>query len=646
MNRIKIVGVLVAVALVAVAVATPVQAASLTSAQVSAIVSLLQSFGADASTVASVQGTLSGTSVSAPVVTVSSMFTMDLGVGSRGAEVTALQNKLGVAPATGYFGPLTKAAVQQYQASKGISATGFVGPLTRAALNAGVTTTTTTTTTTTSTTGVEGTLSVTASNAGLPSTIYEGDSMVGVLGFKIEAKNSDVTVQRVKVSLGTNTYAYNKIYDRIYVTDGSNVLASSDLNSSTVVKESDGTYTITLTGMNVVVPKDGSKVLTVKVDVKGSVDSTYRTAHAVAFALYGTSNDGIRGVDGAGINQYAGSNAITRTISTISAVLTESATLTVSKYSTSPVASEAVAASGSSENEYDKLTVLVMEVKAEKDNVTINDLPVVIAKTASSATTATATTAYLFDGSTEIANAAIDAQTGYAKFTDIDLTVNKDSSRILTVKVDIRTADSVATTFTASATSSSAFDAENGAGDDVNPSGSATGEGITVRNVGPEFTLVSKSLTTSAGTFDGATSTARAEFVVKVKAVGGTVTLGTAATGTPAFGTSTTYFKVYKDGVALAGSSLKVASSTSLLEPSGLTTVTGGFQIAEGNSAELLVSFTFDGRDASYALITGGDYSVNLAGIKWSVDNGATFDTSSFMSGNSSWRTSGKTMPI
>src|SRR6185369_15438365 len=76
---------------------------------------------------------------------VSVSFTRDLTVGSSGADVSALQAAVGVSPATGYFGSITKAAVMAYQTAHGISATGFVGPLTRASLNSSVTTTTTTT---------------------------------------------------------------------------------------------------------------------------------------------------------------------------------------------------------------------------------------------------------------------------------------------------------------------------------------------------------------------------------------------------------------------------------------------------------------------------------------------------------------------
>ena len=67
-------------------------------------------------------------------------FTQNLSLGSTGEEVTKLQERLvalgllSVEP-TGYFGPLTEAAVKQFQTQNGIEAIGIVGPKTRAALN-------------------------------------------------------------------------------------------------------------------------------------------------------------------------------------------------------------------------------------------------------------------------------------------------------------------------------------------------------------------------------------------------------------------------------------------------------------------------------------------------------------------------------
>ena len=75
-------------------------------------------------------------------------FTTYLTFGSTGEDTTQLQTiliadgYLNIAAPTGWFGPLTKAAVIKYQIARGIPGTGYVGPLTLAALNAGTTPTT------------------------------------------------------------------------------------------------------------------------------------------------------------------------------------------------------------------------------------------------------------------------------------------------------------------------------------------------------------------------------------------------------------------------------------------------------------------------------------------------------------------------
>jgi peptidoglycan hydrolase-like protein with peptidoglycan-binding domain len=77
----------------------------------------------------------------------SAAYTRDLTLGDSGTDVTALQtfliqqNKgpaaqaLAAVGATGYFGPLTRAALAEYQAAVGIApAVGYFGPITRAHL--------------------------------------------------------------------------------------------------------------------------------------------------------------------------------------------------------------------------------------------------------------------------------------------------------------------------------------------------------------------------------------------------------------------------------------------------------------------------------------------------------------------------------
>jgi len=64
-----------------------------------------------------------------------------LAIGARGEDVRALQEFLASDPAlypegyaTGYFGTLTKRAVERFQSRNGIEAVGIVGPKTKAAL--------------------------------------------------------------------------------------------------------------------------------------------------------------------------------------------------------------------------------------------------------------------------------------------------------------------------------------------------------------------------------------------------------------------------------------------------------------------------------------------------------------------------------
>ncbi|MDE2213325.1 MAG: peptidoglycan-binding protein [Patescibacteria group bacterium] len=76
-------------------------------------------------------------------------FANNLTVGSQGTDVVELQKvliaegDLTISTPTGYFGPLTKAAVIKYQTAHSITPqSGYVGPLTRAVLNEGTTPTT------------------------------------------------------------------------------------------------------------------------------------------------------------------------------------------------------------------------------------------------------------------------------------------------------------------------------------------------------------------------------------------------------------------------------------------------------------------------------------------------------------------------
>jgi len=610
--------------------------------------------------------------------TTTTTFTTDLTVGSTGSEVSALQQWLvskgfltmpaGVA--FGYFGNLTKAAVAAYQASAGITpAVGYFGPITRAKVNVGSTTTTTTTTTTTvgcvagatyssvtgalcvtttsgtiTTPGVEGTLSVTQNNSGIASTVYEGDDMVAILGFDVEAKTSDIAVQRIKLDLdestGSDTKFFNKIFSKLYVTEGGNILASIDLNSNTVVKDGSD-YFITITGFNLVVPKNTKKQIVIKADLYSSIDSSDAAlTYSIAFPSGG---NGVRGVDGAGIDQYAGASTVTRSPD-ISASLSESATLKLSLNTSSPKKNDVVASAGAAEDELDNLTVLVFDAKAEKDEVTITDLVIRVAKTGTGAATAS-TSVRIFDGSTELDSVSM--AIGAATFTDLDLVIPKDTTKTLTVKVDVRAANATIANFVTSVTAADSTD-ENSQGDSVTTTGTATGNSLGIRSAGPEITLLSKSISTEeapqGSQLTGATSTLTASFSIKVKAVGADLLLGTIGSTTPMFqfsGASTDSFVVYRNGVAVT--TLSNSTSTSYTVPSTCVadTANKACTLAEGSEVTIPITYLIQGRVASVGTAaTAGLYAVGLEKINW-----GNAQTSTFMASETDWRTADVSFP-
>ena len=181
--------------------------------------------------------------------TATASFTRNLTVGSTGADVTALQVKLGVTPATGYFGSITKAAVIAYQTANGISGTGYVGPLTLASLNKGAVVVapaapalcpngmtlasncgTASSVTVTPANGTDGTL--TASQSSYVSSgiqLKKGDTK-DVVAVTLKASTGSVSVNRVAVHFNTRPWL---IMSQVTLHDSNGkVLATKALNSA------------------------------------------------------------------------------------------------------------------------------------------------------------------------------------------------------------------------------------------------------------------------------------------------------------------------------------------------------------------------------------------------------------------------------
>lgn len=113
----------------------------MTAEEIAALTTLLRSLGMSETTINEVIAALGGPAVLGASTGSDFVFTQTLQLGSTGNEVVELQKVLiaegflKIAAPTGYFGPLTEAAVKAYQTAHGIEAVGIVGPKTRAELN-------------------------------------------------------------------------------------------------------------------------------------------------------------------------------------------------------------------------------------------------------------------------------------------------------------------------------------------------------------------------------------------------------------------------------------------------------------------------------------------------------------------------------
>lgn len=634
------------------------------------------------------------------------VFSTNLTVGSTGPAVVALQTALisagynipaiaSGAAAKGYFGAQTQSAVKAYQSAHGVPNTGFVGPLTRAALNGGTTAMTTTTTTSACPAGyvctpVAGntTTTTTSSNAsaagittpGVPgimtvaagplssSVLNVGQSMAPIITVRVTAQYSDLDVQSITLDLGNNTGFYNKLFNTIYVTDGTNVLASQAVNGSTAVL-SGSEYLLGISGFHFIVPKGQYKDLVIKGTLNSSVDSAYISgtkkptiANGLQNSFNGTGVDGwlvgvlannVRAVDGAGLNLYGPGTGFYQGL-TINSSLTDNAQANLSVDANSPLTSS-IPVTDTTNGQYLGLPVLVFDVYAQNDTLHFRTVNINF----SSNGTGSIGAAYLYQGATQVASASVSGNS--ATFSNISngtngATIPVNTTVPYTVKVDVTGISSGSLNVTASTSATQTILSSNDSTATV--SGSAQGNTVTVLGVGPAFALTAAPSITTQGTNNTgstiSTSTIIASFPLDIHAVGSDVYFGTTASSAPAFlfqVLNSAGTQVYK-GYAGADASTILANTGNLnnvktVLPTLPTSVTNGvsqantFKVANQNDVNLgTIQFQFDGKDKTGAVLTGGPYKVNLMAIQYATATG--YATSTFMNGLSTWTTPGQ----
>jgi hypothetical protein len=241
-----------------------------------------------------------GTSSTGTTMTSAYNFTQDLTLGSKGADVTALQQMLisdgyltAVTAPTGYFGALTQKALAAFQAAKGITpAAGYFGPKTRAFVNSMSVSTTPTTpvVTGTTTSGAQTTTGVAAPASGLAVSLASSNPGAGSLISGSSGGAARVPVLSVNLTAGVaggvtvSAISFHKV----------GVLSDSSVAGAYLTQNGKVLYqynslnqgVLSFSGMSLNVPAGQTVTLTLAIDVSGGLSA----GNTVAFSLNAASD--------------------------------------------------------------------------------------------------------------------------------------------------------------------------------------------------------------------------------------------------------------------------------------------------------------------------------------------------------------------
>jgi len=449
-----------------------------------------------------------------------------LRLGSKGADVVTLQTKLGGLTADGSFGNLTLAAVKAFQTNKGLTADGVVGSMTWAALMSGTTTTTTgnlpagcTSTTGYSSltgakcdgsttggtdngplTGGAGDLEITTTSTDVENEVIEGTNEK-VLGFKIEAMDSDVLVKNLKLTLeNTDTdgsYRIADYVDNVEIYMGSTKVGSVDASDFS----KDGhVYSKSVTLNNVVVREGSSKKATfyVVVNAISNIDGD-----DIGQNSWDLEVDNIRFQDATGVIMTSDDSSLplTETFTFTDLSTSGDVDLKVTKGSSSPVATNVeVSDTGSTKD----VLMLEFKLKATGSDLSFDSIDFDLDGTIAGVNDLQDLLGELVlkNGSNELATvstfAAADDETGVTFDLDDTYTIDEDSTDTFRVHAQVNDidnysqGDSLLVEFADIA-------AEDVNGDVVTETGSANGEAQSFYTEGISVDVKSATTTVTAG---------------------------------------------------------------------------------------------------------------------------------------------------
>ncbi|HRH55701.1 MAG TPA: peptidoglycan-binding protein [Candidatus Paceibacterota bacterium] len=549
-------------------------------------------------------------------------FTRDLTIGSVGADVIALQNLLisgGFtipAGATGYFGTQTQAALARYQAAYGIApAAGYFGPITRGHIHANVTPTTPTTPTNPGTNdelrGDEARLM----NFELrreASSGNEGEEEVEIATAEFDVERGDVRVERMDLRvIGTDTDLNMqpwRYFDRIAIFADGDEIADQDVDSRSDWNRSGDGYRLSFTGLDYIVRENDAAELTIVADIARTIDSSDMT-QTFTFTV---EDRGIRAVDAEGIQQYVGRDSETVDFGFNAE---ENGDIQIRVNSDNPDPSILVADEDRESGEYE-VFVFDLENRDDVDSL-ITDLTISISDMNGGVSASNVIRRATLEIGRDSYNG--DIRDSSIEFEDMDAEIDGDDEVTATLVIRLaRNATSTPITFSLA---SANVDAEGvRSGNSATVSGSVSSETHTIAFDGIVVEAVSTSQATVTPGDDA--SAAYGTYTIKFD-VTGLEDDAYIATTSAATGTVGTLYTI--EGNAFAGTESSFLSSTARME-------NGFYLVREGRTETFTLTVVLDPS-------TAGTYLVRLDSVRFNSDADFTGSTNFSVANDTAYRT-------
>lgn len=580
-------------------------------------------------------------------------FSKDLTLGSTGADVTALQNWLIskgftiAAGATGYFGGQTQAALAKYQASVSISpASGYFGPITRAKVNSaggtGTGTGTGTDTDTDTDSGLQG-------GAGSVDTytvisninneeVGEDEEDVEVAGLEIEADDGsdlEFTAVRLVFDEGTAGSDFDNYASEVSVWfDGEEV---ARLDADEFNDDNAWTKTVSLDGAILEAGETGE--LTVAVTGASNLDSAdVSDTWTLDFRQVRFED-----ADGATVSEDPITAVRTFSFATFATATDVEFKLSSDDDNVNDARTIEVDATADTDN----VEVLSFTMEAEGDSdLDIKTFGVSVTVTGAANTDDVLAGLSLWIDGEEVAQADTESSAGTVEdyfFDDVDYTIDAGDTVEAVIKADfLSIADALDEGDTISfnlgeeqTDTTTLIDIEDEAGEnlvDGDKTGSLSSGAFELRSTGIMVTFVSASETVTAN--DNAADNDVGTFVIKynVESFGGDIYVSNDAAATiaatiPDSTIATDGVRYLLDEAGTATTS-DVADLVTFSTAGGATEGTYGVLLQEGEDADFTLTVTRTNQTANTD--ADGIYRVLLKAIGWATSDTTTFNVYDF----------------